>query len=315
MAVPIGAILTGASAAASLASSIFGGKDKGQEPRAGTMNPFFGALAHLAGASYGLDEDQGTYHLAPGGIGWNNALFGPNAINTMIRDLNTPPTATGMADAIVNNTESTDPIVTDFRGYLEEIDNLLGMGSDALEGFLRDGSPVSIDPIVQREQNRFTETYLPALMERLPGRTLSSSYIPSIAGRELGDIGAEIGAYEYNAREAAKARQLSALTTSLPAYTSTATARSLLPVSYANDLYNLGQTQYASTHGAQLLNILGALQSWGPQGVITRGAAPSSTSQVLDSLAKTIPSIITAWNPGGGGGNNINGAMGGNATL
>jgi hypothetical protein len=269
-----------------------GSKDK--PPAVGSSDPSFDILAELFGNNSKFSNlTEGLQIMTPGNVGpinFGGALFQPTFAQTISDMLNKPTAASTAAGEIAAGKPGTNPYSQDFYDTINSMDALLPNAQNTLRQMLNTGMPVSIDPLIAQAQSIFSNEFMPNLFEKLPGGTLSSSYIPTLTARESGRISQELGGKAYDAAEAARGRQMQAVTSGLPAYNAVNAARSILPVTYSTDLLNLDQLIRNQSPGGQLLGAFTDLAGL-KNNFLTRGAIPSSSSQVLDALAQVVPSL------------------------
>lgn len=193
------------------------------------------------------------------------------------------------------------------------------------------GIPTAIDPIIERERFRLQTDTAPALAEMFAGTTgVNSSDFSAALAREGERLGADLGALQFNADEAATARRLS----SLPVAAELAGFGPTLATNIAAATQAIGErgrlAQESVRPGGRLLAALQTLTGLetqqqflapffpGPQGagsgVIGGGAAESqgigTTGAILGGLGQFLGGLGGVVGGGGGVGSLLGGLLG-----
>jgi hypothetical protein len=157
----------------------------------------------------------------------------------------------------------------------------------------RTGNPTDISSIIKAAQRRYQTEDLPAITQQYAPQTgLFSTDFQNASQRRLKDIETELGQLDYNAREAAAQRRVQGI----PILSAMRQANVAMPVSYAQDAFNLGSQIEQLTPSARMFQQLGGLSNLASQqNYVQQGYSPfgSASNASLMGLASAIPQIAS----------------------
>jgi hypothetical protein len=254
------------------------------DPRLFFLNPAAGAILNLFGlgakqTKRGAKVSKGRTQ--KGQFDFADPLFTPEIFGR-ISDFLSGPISPGQAAAFSMIGRDTGGVTPDpgllaaLGGTQESLAGLLGAGRPTLSALLETGLPTDIAPITAARLRSFEQEFLPTIAEQLPGGIFSSA-VPLFAGREAGNIQTELGALQFSAEEAARGRQLQALTQALPQFFGAEFGALGLPSAFAEQLLNVNELARGQEPEARLLSALEGLGGnfAGPQ-IIDTVNRPSS---------------------------------------
>lgn len=173
------------------------------------------------------------------------------------------------------------------------LDQLIGSSRPIVDAMIQTGMPVDIGSVVRAAQSRFNNVLMPDIAERY--NPAQGTDFQNIAAREAGLLETELGALDYEANEAARARQMEALTVAAPTLAGLSADRMGLEGAALDEL---GAMSEATDPGARLFNSLLQLLGYTQQTTdLVRNATPagtggSGTAEMISGLANPIGSIM-----------------------
>jgi hypothetical protein len=257
-------------------------------------SPSFPFLADIFGQGYTYNR-RGGFKLT--GEQTGEGLFGGGAQDAIGNFLNlTGDNAFTTALGDIGRTGNFAGLPEEYRLPYQQatgtLDELIGTSRPVVNALIEHGMPVDVSGVVS---SRYRNTILPSAAEQY--NPASGTAFGNIAAREAANLIAEL---EYPAQEAARERQLQALTVASPTLASLATSRLALPNAVLNDLASAGQTTDAGGRLlSALLSLLGSTQQQSE--LVRTGSAvgtpggQSGTAELISGIANPLGSILGCW--------------------
>jgi hypothetical protein len=161
------------------------------------------------------------------------------------------------------------------------LDELIGRSRPVVSSLIETGNPVDVTNLVN---TRMQNSILPQVSERF--NPAEGSGFQNIAMREASNLIAEL---DYPAQEAARARQMEALTVASPTLAGLATERMGLPAAALGEASSISQL---TDPGARLLAALMGILGYSQQGATLRESGGqgggSGTGEILGALGSLV---------------------------
>jgi hypothetical protein len=250
-------------------------------------------LASLFGYQAGLNR-KGAFKLmgeTPGG------LFGPAAQANISDYLNLGGNnqftqALGNIGRTGNFQQLPSELLGPYNQATSTLDQLISSSRPVVASLIETGNPVDIGSVVNAAQSRFQNVLLPSIAERY--NPSQGTGFQNIAAREADLLAAELGQLDYSAQEAARSRQMEALTVAAPSLASLTTARMQVPSAALGELSSLSDSTDPGARLMQgLLSLLGYTQQ--PAELVRNSpdsGGGSGWAEVISGIVNPLGSIL-----------------------